>query len=322
MRVLLLGTGSIGRRHARNLRALDATCDFVVVRSGARRDEYTDSLGATVVPDLQQGLIYEPDVAVVATPSAVHAKSLIPTLDAGLPVYVEKPVVTRVGDMADVAEALERRTISAPTMAGCNLRFLPSLGFVRDLVRSGALGRVVRAHFECGQWLPDWRETDYRQSYSANAEAGGGVLLDLIHEFDACRWILGEVRAVAAAADQLSGLEIDTEDVAVALLRGEAGTLVSVGLDYVARRRIRRYEFVGTDGTAVWDFAASRVLVNGVPTQALPTDAFDVGATYVSAMREFLECAAVGSPTSQEISQALGSTALALRCKELAEPWQ
>ena len=80
------------------------------------------------------------------------------------------------------------------TQVGCNLRFLPSLQRLKDLIAQGVIGRIVRASFEAGQWLPDWRpRQDYRKSYSADPDSGGGVLFDLIHEIDAAYWILGDL---------------------------------------------------------------------------------------------------------------------------------
>lgn len=322
MKALVLGTGSIGRRHIANVRALCPQARFEVVRREGRVDALTTEMAAGVHRTVAEALDTTPDFAVVATPSALHGPALQELLAAGIPVYVEKPVVT-TRTAARALEATLATSGPVPTMAGCNLRFLPSLMRVRALVREGAIGRVVRAHVECGQWLPDWRASDYRQSYSASAEDGGGVVLDLIHELDSIRWILGDCEVLGAALGHLSDLQITSEDTAVALLRSASGTLVSVGLDYVARQRIRRYEFVGTRGTIVWDFGAGALDVQGVdrPLPPLPPDAFDVGRTYVTAMAEFIGCVGSGAQTTQPLAEGLASLDLALTCKEVATRW-
>lgn len=322
MRALVLGTGSIGARHLGTLRLLEPGLSVTLVRRGARVDDLSRRVGAHCVATLGEGLRERPDFAVVATPSAVHAQAIVDLLAARVPIYVEKPVVTTRRGIDEVGAALASLSRPLTTMAGCNLRFLPSLQQVRELIRGGALGRIVRAQIQCGQWLPDWRSTDYRHTYSADASAGGGVVLDLIHELDAVRWILGECEVVGAALGRLSGLEITSEDTAVMVLRAQSGALVSVGLDYVARQRIRRYEFIGTKGTVVWDLGSQRLDVNGLEAPPLVSGAFDVAQTYVSAMTEFIACVASGEQTTQPLTDGLASVSLALSGKEIGSSWQ
>jgi predicted dehydrogenase len=317
---LVAGTGSIGRRHIDSIRRLRPQANFVFLRREAARDDFSRKLGAAVVASLKDGLAHRPDVAVVAGPSSTHAALITQLLDAGIPMYVEKPVVTSREQHDEVSRALDRAA-DVTTLCGCNLRYLPSLRAVRELIGAGAIGRVARVSMQTGQWLPDWRPaSDYRGSYSASRELGGGVVLDLVHELDAARWILGEFDSLVAIGGQISSLEISSEDSVVIGLRGVRGPVVSIGLDYVARRPVRRYEFYGESGTLCWDLPARRLElahVDGARAPALPADAFDVAATYIEAMREFLDAAGSRSRTSQDLSEGLRSAALAIRANEV-----
>jgi predicted dehydrogenase len=319
MTVLVAGTGSIGRRHIESLRQLAPGARFVLLRRQAADDEYSRMLGARVVDTVQAALAEKPAIAVIAVPSAQHAALIEPLLNAAIPMYIEKPVVTTAAQLASVA----RVAAAAPdvvTLCGCNLRFLPSLRAVRELIAAGSIGRVVRASLQTGQWLPDWRpSSDYRLSYSASRELGGGVVLDLVHELDAVRWILGEFDSVIAVGGRMSSLEISSEDAVVIGLSRARGPVVAVGLDYVARRPVRRYEFFGERGTLVWDLPARRVElseVDGLRAPPLEAADFDVGATYVRAMREFLEAVVARRQTSQSLDEGLRSAALAIKVNE------
>ncbi len=269
-----------------------------------------------VFATIQAALREAPSLAIVATPSACHREALEILVRSKVPFYVEKPVATT---MEGLPALLERTDVTEPvTMVGCNLRFLPSLQTVQKLIREGACGRIVRAHLECGQWLPDWRPTvDYRQSYSARRHLGGGVLMDLIHEIDMVRWFFGEFDRVDAHHGRLSDLEIETEDVACILLSRREGPIVTVALDYVARHPVRQYRIIGTQGTIEWDLPA-RLLRRFVPgegwlvVQTDPKD-FDVAGTYLEAMRQFLQCVETGKPSSQPLSEGVASLGLALR---------
>lgn len=323
MHVLIVGFGSIGRRHAKNLRALCDPLRLTLLRREERSDNSSETLGATVVRGLDQALAARPDCAVVANPSSQHTDVLLPLLEAGIPCYIEKPVVTRLEDANRVREALRHIRNIPVTLVGCNLRFLPSLRALHALIEQGKIGRVVRASIQAGQWLPDWRPAvDYRTSYSADAALGGGVILDLIHEVDAARWLFGEFDRVLALAGKLSSLEIRTEDTACLLLgRNGTGPVVSVALDYVSRRPIRHYEVVGEQGTAVWDLGRARLEIvhrDDATTVECGADGFDVAKTYVSAMGHFLECVRENTVSSQDVFEGLRSAELALRARNSA----
>jgi predicted dehydrogenase len=313
VRALIVGFGSAGRRHARNLRA----CGVGEIVACARSRGAGEERGVRFVASVAQGIAAGLDLAIVANASSGHAAALVALLKARVPCYVEKPAVTNRKDAERIRKLLGKSRVV--TLSGCNLRFLPSLRRLRDAVASGAIGRPVRASLQAGQWLPDWRPgRDYRKSYSARATRGGGVIFDLIHELDAARWLFGEFGEVRALKSKLSRLEIDAEDAACILLGRRGGPLVSVGLDYVARRPLRRYEIVGDEGTLTWDLGAKRlVLDTAARTRVLDRDpaSFDVAATYLAAMREFVGAVRSGRRASPDLADGLATTRLALKAR-------
>ena len=305
-RALVVGFGSIARRHIESLRAMAADAEIVVLRPSGK----PGGADCRFVTTVEQALQTKPALAVIASPSAFHMESLLPLLQAGVPCYVEKPPVASQADV----ERLRALKPLPVTLTGCNLRFLPSLQRLRRELQSGAIGTPVRASLQAGQWLPDWRPgTDYRKSYSADARRGGGAILDLVHELDAARWLFGEFDRVHAVVGKLSALEIDAEDSAAIVLGPRPA--VAVGLDFVARPPIRRYEIFGDKGTLTWDLLARRLMLG---SEVLDADAasFDVAATYRAAMQEFVSAVYGGRPTTQDLLDGLKSTELALRARE------
>lgn len=285
------------------------------MRNAARQDEFSRELGAVVVGSFADAVAASPALAVIATPSVFHFEALQALLPAQVACYVEKPVVTTEAQVEQLELLLAGMTRVPTTMAGCNLRFLPSLKMARQLIRDGVLGRPVRASFQVGQWLPDWRPVqDYRQSYSASRDAGGGVVLDLIHELDAARFLFGEFEQIFSLGGRYSRLEIESEDSAAIILGRPHGPVVSLGLDYVSQTAIRRYDIIGDEGSLVWDLPARTLMLlrkdQWEVVTADPAD-FDVSATYIEAMQEFL-CAIEGSrSSSQDIVDGMRSARLA-----------
>lgn len=322
MRIAVAGTGSIGRRHISNLRDLLPDFSCVLLRRNSCSDSYAQLLNAEVVTCLTVALQQPLDALLVATPSDLHAELVLQGLDAGLAMYIEKPIVSSAVQLSALESHPATATASPITQSGCNLRFLPSLLRLRELLREGAIGRVVRASFEAGQWLPDWRpHQNHRHAYSANPQRGGGVLLDLIHEIDAARWLLGELTPLACTVAQVPSLEITAEGVAVAQLSSCDGALVQIGLDYVARRPLRRYQFIGDRGTLTWDLAHQTLLLefpDGQKTIDCGHSCFDVAATYRMAMHSFLAALRGEAEPMQPLCDGLASAALAIALKEMA----
>ena len=320
--VVVIGLGAIGRRHAENLATMHPGVRITIVRHRPVVDEFCRQLNATVVTSLE-AIDGHVDLAVLATPSANHIETLPGLIDRAWPLLVEKPVVTSVDHIETIrAQLLDAQ--DAPRVAGFNLRHLPSLERMRSAIESGMIGRPIRASFTAGQWLPDWRpQADYRTVYSADAFRGGGVELDLSHEFDAARWFFGDLTVSHARGGRFSDLEIDANDVSISLLEPAhgRGPLVTVTLDYVARRRVRTYDVVGDDGRLVWHVDGGLDLITSSGRETLtdePID-FNVAETYRRMLARTDSFAATGDGAAvQSLEDGLASSRLAIDVREWA----
>lgn len=321
MRALIIGTGSIGCRHMSSLCSIDPSITIDVLREPGRGIHLASLGGATLSSSIEEALDKRPELMVVANPSALHIRHVLAAIDSCTPFYIEKPVVVAQQDLAHLEARVSRGNLPV-NMVGCNLRHLPSLQVLRSLVANGRLGRIVRADFEAGQWLPDWRPMqDYRASYSASRAMGGGVVFDLIHEIDAALWLLGGFTSIEALSGHTSRLEIDADDCACLLLGRTGGPFVTVRLDYVSRQPVRRYTLVGDAATATWDLRACTLTLatpEGIEVLESGPDAYDVARTYPAAMREMLAAIAERRPTSQPIEEGLRAVAVALAATKSA----
>ena len=257
MKILLIGLGSIGKRHLANLLSLGYTDVTLVSRSSPLPGPYGHFARFASVADAlaQQSF----DCAFVCSPTAKHTSDLLPLLRHQVPrIYLEKPVADRWDDIAQIrmlAAAYKNRIV-----LGFDLHFDPGLTRVKELIASGAIGDMVCANAQVGQYLPDWRPNeDYRKGTSARIETGGGVMLDLVHEFDYLQWLMGGVASVACQSINTGALQIETEEVADVLLKFRGGQTGSIHLDYWQRTLVRNCLITGTQGSIVWDLAKSEV---------------------------------------------------------------
>ncbi len=307
MKALVVGGGSIGSRHLRNLKKLGAEHLGLVEPDSARWEAIAAELPVTHFSRLQEGLDWAPSVALVATPTHLHAEQTLEIVRAGCPVFVEKPLSHAEAGISEIADLVVNKELGS--LVGCNMRFHPGPAKVKQLLEEGRLGKILFARVHTGSYLPDWRPgTDYRRNYAARVETGGGCILDCIHEIDLARWYMGEVQSVFCCAGHLSSLEIETEDVATLVCRHVNGAISEIHLDYVQRTYERGCQIVGELGSIFWDFNAKAVRWYDATRKEWTTypqpETWELNQMYVDEMKHFLECLAEKRPTTLPIPEA------------------
>jgi predicted dehydrogenase len=254
-RILIVGLGSIGKRHLRLARDLLPKADIRVLRHQAANE--IPELSNGCFSSIEEAIAFDPQIAVIASPAPFHIVTAQVLAEAGVHLLIEKPLSASLDGVTQLLETCHKQ--GTVLLTGYNLRFLPSLWRFRDLLGEGVIGKVLSVRCEIGQYLPTWRlDSDYRQGVSARREMGGGVLLELSHELDYLRWIFGEVYWVKATLSRQSSLEIDVEDT-VHLKLGFAPTvnghqlISSVDLDFIRHDTTRICVAIGEKGSLRWN---------------------------------------------------------------------
>ena len=237
MKFLFCGLGSIGCRHLRNLDRIlhDRNIPFQV---DALRS--TDSSLAYDITDLLNTVYRRAidvpggyDAVFVTNPTALHYETLLGLKGKADCYFIEKPIFDIPYDLETLALPEGRTYVAAP------LRFHPVILRAKQITERHA---VYAARATCSSYLPEWRSgTDYRTSYSADLSMGGGVALDLIHEWDYLGWLFGYPEALYCIREHISALEINADDIAVYIAKAPT-TVLSVHLDYFGRQPQRRLE--------------------------------------------------------------------------------
>lgn len=256
---LIIGLGSIGKRHLSNLLHAGHTQVAIVTRTAV------GDAGFTAFPNYRQvseALDRHPVThAFVCTPTASHLEPLVALLRHSVPnIYLEKPISHSTDGLDEVLPLLPncRRLV-----VGYDLRFDAGLQYVRGLLSEGSLGRLLSLNAFVGQHLAQWRpHEDYRQGMSASVEKGGGVLLDLVHEFDYLCWLAGNPVSLAALLQHNPEMGIETEDVADVLVQFGKGVSATVHLDYHQEKLVRHCHITCSEGSILWDLAQNRVAVD------------------------------------------------------------
>ncbi len=257
MRVLVVGVGSIGQRHARIIYELGhevAPCD----NNPALVDEVCTRHGLSQgFVDYQQALSQGFDAVVVCTPNHLHAPVALAALAQGCHVLMEKPIAHTLDDAEDIVKAAE--TAGRALLVGYVLRQWPGMQTLLEWVRGGRVGPVYAARVMLG--APETLVLA-RSNYRQQRDTGSGVILDYSHELDYLRLLLGEVDSVACLTKTLSSLPLQAEGMAAMLLRFQGGAIGELHMDYV-RRSCRVLELYGERGMLTFDFGAARLSWSG-----------------------------------------------------------
>ncbi|PKN91593.1 MAG: hypothetical protein CVU44_18600 [Chloroflexi bacterium HGW-Chloroflexi-6] len=307
MKILIAGLGSIGRRHFRNLVALGEK-DIVLYRTHKATLSDDELAGYPVETDLAEALEkHRPQAVIVANPTALHMEVAIPAAQAGCAVLLEKPIADDLSRVAELRDAALKN--GSRILVGFQFRFHPTLNKAKELIEAGALGKILTAHAHWGEYLPNWHPwEDYRASYAARDDLGGGVVRTLTHPLDYLRFLLGEVVSLHALSGQISPLELSgVEDVSEIGLRFASGAIGGVHVNYFQRPAVHRLEIVGTAGTLRWDNADGMLIhfqmpdaFGGIypqPAAAIETryplpDGFERNQLFVAQTQHFLKVAA------------------------------
>ncbi len=303
MKILIAGLGSIGRRHFRNLIALGEK-DIVLLRTRKATLPDDELAGYPVETDLREALEkHHPDAVIVANPTSMHLDVAIPAAEAGCHILLEKPVSHSLEGLDVLQQAAQKS--GSKILVGFQFRYHPTLNKARELIQAGALGKVLTVHAHWGEYLPQWHPwEDYRQSYAARAELGGGVIVTLTHPLDYLRYLLGEVDSLWSFNGHISPLEVDVEDVAEIGLKFASGAVGGVHVNYFQRPPVHRLEIVGTSGTLRWDNADAILHFQRMPAPFgsfsdqppapetetfLPPDGFERNQLFLAQTRHFIE---------------------------------
>ncbi len=292
MKTLICGFGSIGRRHLNNLRALGET-DFVLLRSHHSTLPEADINGIPDETEIYAALAHQPDAVVVSNPTALHLDVAIPAAKAGCAILMEKPISHDMNRVEELQRALEEH--SSPMLVGFQFRFHPVLSKVREMVQAYAIGKPVSFRAHWGEYLPGWHPwEDYRQSYSARPELGGGVVNTLSHPLDYLRWMFGNVDSVWAYTSS-AGLGLDVEDTAEIGLQFKSSLAGTVHLDYVQQPGKHTLEIIGENGTIFFDNATASAKVfragRPEPEEILPPAGFERNHLFLAEMQHFIHVA-------------------------------
>lgn len=308
MKFLIAGLGSIGRRHLNNLVALGQD-QITLYRTGHAT---LDDVGGSypVVYDLDRAMADGPDAVIISNPTALHMPVAEAATRSNAHILLEKPISHTFDSLRGFESVLADST--SRVLVAYQFRFNPGLGVIKDLLVCKTIGPPVSFQSRWGEYLPDWHPwEDYRQSYAAQSQMGGGVVLTLSHPIDYLRWLFGDVAQLRAEVGKRSALELNCEDYADAELIFRDGVCGNLHLDYDSQPKVHDLAILCERGSIQWDYLSNTVTVNlenGETKTIRPPSGYERNQMYLDEMAHFIAvCRGESEPrcTYQDGKQAL-----------------
>lgn len=258
-KIAFVGLGSIATRHLKNVHTYLASQGY-----SCTVDLYRSSLGRPLADELQplvnNTYLYtdelpaerQYDVVFVTNPTSMHYEAVERFAAYTKAFFIEKPVF----DSTTVDKKIFESIKGIPSYVACPLHYNAVLQYVKQNVNPND---VICVRAMSSSYLPDWRPCqDYRKTYSAHKDLGGGVSIDLIHEWDYLTWLFGMPTKCHSMINKVSNLEIDSDDLAIYIGKNDKTTF-ELHLDYFGRQTQRTLDLFTADDTIHCDLIEGTV---------------------------------------------------------------
>jgi predicted dehydrogenase len=241
LKILFFGLGSIGKKHAQIIKK---NFNFHLYAYRTNKGQEKNDLNIQEFYDVDEAFSIKPDIAFITNPTFLHVSTALECVQRNISFFMEKPISHTLANLNQLEQELTKRKLF--TYIGYNLRFHRVISNLKKIVSTKE--KPIYFRVTCSSYLPSWRpEQDYQKSYSAKQELGGGVILDLSHEFDYLSWLFGGIKDIKGHYDKISNLNIESEDMVEAEVTCNSNIKGSVHLDNFSRNNERKIQIYYDD---------------------------------------------------------------------------
>lgn len=319
MRIAVIGTGSIGRRHIGNLLGLGYDDVLAVSEHKKIKTLKIGSRNVQVVNDVDTALKSSIDCVFICNPTGLHYRYLEKAISARAHVFVEKPVGSTTTGFNELLKESKKKRLTIAV--GNQFRFHPHLAEIRNKVKENKLGNILRVEAVQGEHIADYHPTEnYHESYAVKKDLGGGVLLTQIHQIDYLNWIFGPFSRVFAISRQPSILNIDAEESVSYLLERHGGYPIYGHMDFLLRPKKVSIQIMGDKQGIFWDYYGGKLaslnqgsmhresIISKIP--------FDRNQMFVDVVNDFLKAVKSGHKPMSDLTDGLTALQIVEGVKE------
>lgn len=338
MKILMIGLGSIGQRHLRNIKKLYGN-EHEISAYRVRRSQLTFSDNMTireninlekeynlkVFSDLDIALAERPDIVFVTNITAKHMECAIKAAKAGCDIFLEKPI----SDTMEGVEELQNIALRGGNIiyVGYQNRFHPCISDIKSFLKTNKIGNIISVHNEFSERLTTMHTyEDYSTTYMANKNMGGGPILNLqIHALDYLQWIFGVPESVCSLSGYNGDIKIDVEDHASSLyvVRLNNGSRLPIYsyTDFYQYPPVHFLKIVGENGRIEADFnkAVTKLIYDGTIDSEIAHNDFSRNDMFINELKDFIYCVSERKVPDSNLEEGITGLKMALAAKKSGE---
>ena len=315
-KILVIGYGSIGKRHVRNL--LEYTNSQIIIYT-KRQDLNFKTKRVTITNSLENGLSKNPNIGFICNETSYHIDAAIKLAQAGLDLFIEKPLSDSMKRIKTLQRIVKQKKLI--TQMGFNLRFHKCIVEIHKLIKQKKIGKIISIHVENSSYLPDWHSyEDYQQSYAGKKSLGGGIVLTQIHDVDYLYWFFGNPKSVFSIMGKFSDLNISVEDYSASIIQLKNKIIAELHLDFFQGPEYRECKIKGTNGMIFWNSIDNQVTFYNNKKKKweviLKLNNYDRNQMYVGEIKHFLNCVRRRKKTINTLHDGIKTLNIALAMKK------
>ena len=317
MKVLIVGYGSVGKRHVNNL--LKYTNSEIIICSKRNDLNLLRKKNVKIFKSLDKCLSEKPDIGFITNETAYHIPDSIKLAKVGLDLFIEKPLSDSMKNIPTLNKIVKQKKLVI--QMGYNLRFHKCINKIRQLVKQKKIGRIISIQAENGSYLPDWHPSeDYRKGYAGKKRLGGGIVLTQIHDVDYLYWIFGNPKSIFSFTGKFSNLDISVEDYSASIIQFKNKITAELHLDFFQGPEYRSCKIKGTNGIIFWNSGNNEVkFYNNIKKRwetVLKLKNYDRNQMYVDEIKHFLKCVKNRNKTISSLDDGIKTMNIALGMKK------
>jgi len=315
-KILIVGYGSIGKRHVKNLLQNSKHEILIVTKrkinnKNEPRIKYFDSLTDALKED--------PKIGFVTNETSFHVETAIKLAKKNIHLFIEKPLSNSSKNIKKLQEIVNKNKLI--TQMGCNWRFHPCIKKIKNIIEKEEIGKIYSVQVESNSYLPDWHPyEDYRKGYAAKKKLGGGILLTCIHELDFLYWYFGKINEIFSVTKKQSQLEVNVDDISLMIIKFKKNILGEIHLDYFQRPDYKRCKIIGSKGTLYWDSNINQVKFYSKNKKKwikkIEIKKYEKNEMYVNEILHFLKSVKNKKKTINSLSDGIKTLEISLAAKK------
>lgn len=252
----ILGLGSIGQRHIRELHNLGIDKIFALRTQKGAKEIPKELTYVNQIKEIDEFLDINVDGYIISNPTNLHIDAINLVKLKNKPIFVEKPVSNHLSSMLEVTNLN-----TSIVQVGFCLRYSSFFQRIKQIINESTLGNIYASNLTVGQYLPSWHPyTNYRDEYFSKQSLGGGALRTLSHEIDLSLFFFGIPKKSKTFVTHCSDLEINVDDYALVLMKYDY-VLVKIEMDFISKKRKREGVIFGTEADLHYNFLSNEILI-------------------------------------------------------------